>query len=152
MENSGKTQLLFEDYVFSIDAQGRIAVPAEWRTLSSKFMLIPGKDATLQLYPAATFEEQIMPKLRQISATDPVALKMRRRLMRRQLGKLVCSCVCDKQGRIQISAKLLDFAGLEKRVALIGSGEFAQIMPAERWEAEQREEDFKSEDFLDILG
>ena len=147
MENSGKTQLLFEDYVFSIDAQGRIAVPAEWRTLSSKFMLIPGKDATLQLYPAATFEEQIMPKLRQISATDPVALKMRRRL-----GNLVCSSDCDKQGRIQISAKLLDFAGLEKRVALIGSGEFAQIMPAERWEAEQREEDFKSEDFLDILG
>lgn len=147
MANAEKTQSLFRDYVFSIDAQGRVAVPADWRANSTAFVLIPGKEATLQLYPETTFEEQIMPKLRQISATDPVALKMRR-----QLGKLVCSCVCDKQGRIQISPELLKFANLEKRAALIGSGEFAQIMTAERWEAEQREESFAGEDFLDILG
>ncbi|MBQ9775498.1 MAG: hypothetical protein IJW17_05610 [Lentisphaeria bacterium] len=138
---------LFRDYVFSIDAQGRVAVPADWRTGCTTFMLIPGKEATLQLYPETTFNELIMPKLRQISATDPVALKMRR-----QLGKLVCTCVCDKQGRIQISPELLKFADLGKRAALIGSGDFAQIMTAERWEAEQREDAFAGEDFLDILG
>ena len=60
--------------------------------------------------------------------------------------------MCDKQGRIQISPELLKFANLEKRAALIGSGDFAQIMTAERWEAEQRESAFASEDFLDILG
>lgn len=147
MAETSATLSLFRDYVFSIDAQGRVAVPADWRAGSTTFMLIPGKEATLQLYPETTFNEQIMPKLRQISATDPVALKMRR-----QLGKLVCTCVCDKQGRIQISPELLKFASLGKRAALIGSGDFAQIMTAERWEAEQREDAFAGEDFLDILG
>ena len=147
MAETSATLSLFRDYVFSIDAQGRVAVPADWRAGCTTFMLIPGKEATLQLYPEATFNELIMPKLRQISATDPIALKMRR-----QLGKLVCTCVCDKQGRIQISPELLKFADLGKRAALIGSGDFAQIMTAERWEAEQREDAFAGEDFLDILG
>ncbi len=147
MAEAGEMPSLFRDYVFSIDAQGRVAVPADWRTGSTVFMLIPGKGATLQLYPEVTFNMQIMPKLRQISATDPVALKMRR-----QLGKLVCTCVCDKQGRIQIPQDLLKFANLGKRAALLGSGEFAQIMTAERWEAEQSEDSFASEDFLKILG
>ena len=68
MAETSATLSLFRDYVFSIDAQGRVAVPADWRAGSTTFMLIPGKEATLQLYPETTFNEQIMPKLRQISS------------------------------------------------------------------------------------
>lgn len=140
---------LGRDFVFSIDTQGRVAIPAEWRENGRQnvFMLIPGKEATLQLYPVAVFSERIMPKLKALSAANPDDLRKLR-----TLGSNIYKCECDKQGRIQLPAKLIEFAHLGKRAALIGSGDFGQIMSAERWEAEQKNQEMSGDSFLDILG
>ncbi len=130
-----------------LDSQNRFAVPAEWRSGNPEgvFILIPGKEATLQLYPYTVFNERIMSKLKKLSPGNPEDLKKLR-----QLGSQIQKCECDKQGRIQISQKLLDFAKLDERIALIGSGDFGQIMSADRWEEEKR--NGSGDDFLDILG
>ena len=140
---------LSQDFVFSIDAQGRVAIPATWRKTDTKsvFMLIPGKERTLQLYPAEVFSERILPKMKALSAANPDELRKLR-----QLGSQIFTCECDKQGRIQLPAKLQEYAGLQKRAALIGSGDFAQIMTADRWEEEQKAQAALSDSFLDILG
>ncbi len=139
---------MFRDFEFSLDAQGRVAVPAAWREGVREFRVIPGKDATLQLYPLSTFEERIMSKLKKLSPANPDDLRKLR-----WLCSQIDNCECDKQGRIQLSANLIRHAKLGKRVALVGSGDFAQIMTVERWEAEcvQREA-VASESFLDIVG
>lgn len=132
-----------------LDNQNRFAVPSEWRDDNADgiFILIPGKDATLQLYPNAVFEERIMSRLKKLSPGNPDDLRKLR-----YLGSQIQRCECDKQGRIQISQKLLDFAKLNERIALIGSGDFAQIMCADRWDAEKQMQGDSGDDFLDILG
>ncbi len=132
-----------------MDVQKRVSIPSEWRNESgsTSFMLIPGKDHTLQLYAPDVFEEQIMSKLKRISRTDAESLKKLR-----NLGSYTFTCDCDKQGRIQLPAKLIAYAELGKRIALIGSGDFAQIMSAERWEAEVAEHNLNDDSFLDLLN
>jgi len=148
-EQANILNCLCRDFVFSIDAQGRVAIPADWRANGSQnvFMLIPGKEATLQLYPDTVFQERIMPKLKALSAANPDDLRKLR-----TLGSNIFTCECDKQGRIQLPAKLIEFAHLGKRAALIGSGDFGQIMSAERWEEEQKAQAISGDSFLDILG
>lgn len=138
---------LSRDFVFSLDAQRRVAIPSEWRSAGGCFMLIPGKESTLQLYPAAVFNERILSKFKKLSPANPDDLRKLR-----QLGSLIFRCDCDKQGRIQLPLKLVEYANLGKRAALIGSGDFGQIMNAERWENEQKTQTLSGDAFLDILG
>ena len=132
-----------------LDSQNRFAVPQEWRSENADgiFILIPGKDATLQLYTSSVFDERIMSKLKKLSPGNPDDLRKLR-----QLGSQIQKCECDKQGRIQISQKLMNVAKLGERLALIGSGDFGQIMDADRWEAEKKLQEGSGDDFLDILG
>ena len=53
----------------------------------------------------------------------------------------------DKQGRIQIPAKLREYAGLDHDVTIIGSRSFAEIWNTEAWNASQEtsDEDFTAE-------
>ncbi len=88
-----------------------------------------------------------MSKLKKLSPGNPDDLRKLR-----QLGSQIQKCECDKQGRIQISQKLMNFAKLGERLALIGSGDFGQIMDADRWEAEKKLQEGSGDDFLDILG
>ena len=50
----------------------------------------------------------------------------------------------DKQGRIQLPAKLREYANLDHDVSVIGNRNFAQIWNTQDWEARQAESD---EDF-----
>ena len=50
----------------------------------------------------------------------------------------------DKQGRIQLPAKLREYAGLDHDVTIIGSRSFAEIWNTEAWNANQETSD---EDF-----
>ncbi len=136
------------DFEFSLDAQGRVAIPADWRMGGKRnvFMLIPGLGETIQLLPLDVYEERIMSKIKKLSLARPDDLRKAR-----ALGKNTYKVECDKQGRVQLDARLIAYAKLEKRVALIGSGDFAQIMSAERWHAEDEGQGVSSDAFLDIL-
>lgn len=50
----------------------------------------------------------------------------------------------DKQGRIQLPAKLREYANLDHDVSVIGNRNFAEIWNTQDWEARQAESD---EDF-----
>ena len=53
----------------------------------------------------------------------------------------------DRQGRIQLPAKLREYAGLDHDVTIIGSRSFAEIWNTEAWNASQEtsDEDFTAE-------
>lgn len=116
-----------------LDKQGRVAIPAAWRNAdgSARFVLIPSSDFSLKLMPHSLFTEMIAEKVKKISLGDNAAA---RELA--VLGSSSQECVCDKQGRIQISQKLLDHAGITDQVALVGSIAYAQIWNPDRWEKE----------------
>ena len=133
---------------YKLDSQHRVAVPSEWRSQSPTgcFVLIPGRDRTLQLYTEAVFNERIGSKLNSLSPSNKEDL-----MKLRQLGARTFKLQCDKQGRIQIPQILLDFAQLKDSVAFIASGNFGQIMDGARWKAEFEAFNETGDSFLDVL-
>ncbi|MCD8124542.1 MAG: division/cell wall cluster transcriptional repressor MraZ [Lachnospiraceae bacterium] len=117
------------EYNHSIDAKGRLIMPARFREqLGESFVVTQGLDGCLFVYANEEwklFEE----KLKQLPLTNASARKFSRYFL---AGAIQCEV--DKQGRILLPAKLRAAAGLEKDVVLAGVGERIEIWDKQRWE------------------
>ena len=133
---------------YKLDSQNRVAVPSDWRKQSPTgcFVLIPGRDQTLQLYTEEVYNERIGSKLNSLSPSNKDDL-----MKLRQLGARTFKLQCDKQGRIQIPQILMDFAQLKDTVAFIASSNFGQIMDGARWKAEFEAFNETGDSFLEVL-
>lgn len=133
---------------YKLDVQHRVAVPSDWRSQSPTgcFVLMPGRDRTLQLYTEEVYNERIGAKLNALSPSNKEDL-----MKLRQLGARTFKLQCDKQGRIQIPQILMDFAQLKDTVAFIASSDFGQIMDGARWKAEFEAFNETGDSFLDVL-
>lgn len=117
------------EYNHSIDAKGRIIVPAKLREgLSDQFVVTKGLDGCLFCYPNDewnNFEEKLK--------TLPLTNKSARQFTRFFLAG-AAQCEVDKQGRILLPAVLREFAGLDKEVVFIGSASRVEIWSKDKWE------------------
>ena len=104
------------EYNHTIDAKGRLIIPAKFRELlGEEFVLTKGLDGCLSIYPMdewKAFEE----KLRALPLTNKNA-----RTFSRFFVAGATMCELDKQGRILVPQTLREFAGLEKDVVLTGN-------------------------------
>ena len=152
MAGNGTTQeeLLFVgEFIHSIDSQRRIAIPKDWRYkgAESRFYLLPGRHDSLQLMPFQAFKEYAE-KLRKVSIVDPKAS-----IALAKLGASAKECRCDKQGRIALSEKLLEYAKIKKGkevdsdLVLIGAFNNIQIWSKDNWNKQQ----MSDSEVLDVL-
>ena len=116
----------------SLDEKGRLAVPTRYRAelgdcCDNQIVVTVGLDKCLLLYPLPEFEE-IERKLVKLPALN----KKAKRLQRLLIGHAT-ECEMDGQGRFLIPEPLRRFAGLDKKVALIGQGNKFEIWDEERW-------------------
>ena len=125
------------EYQHTIDAKGRLIVPAKFREeLGDVFVITKGLDNCLFVYPY--FEWKIFEeKLKKLPLTSGNARKFGRFFL---AGAVECSV--DKQGRILIPNNLRTYSGLEKDVILIGVSNRVEIWSKENWEAYNNDEDF----------
>ena len=133
------------NYTHAIDSQRRIAIPSEWRKKNGEtsFYLLPARDHIVQLIPQETFYEQVIRKSQRLSLSDP---RLQRDLA--VFASRAQNCVCDKQGRIQISQLLLDHGGFKDKIVLVGAFWHIQLWTPERWEAANRDED---NEYFDVM-
>lgn len=117
------------EYNHTIDAKGRLIVPAKFReALGDEFVVTKGLDGCLFVYSNSewnAFEE----KLR----TLPLTNKNARQFTRFFLAG-AATCEVDKQGRILLPQVLREFAKLEKDVVLVGVASRIEIWSKEVWE------------------
>jgi len=117
------------EYQHSLDAKGRIIVPAKFRDpLGGQCVVTRGLDQCLFLYPPAewaTMEE----KLKTLPLTQRDA-----RAFVRFFFSGATDVELDKQGRIMIPAALRDYAGLTKDVVVIGVSTRVELWSKENWE------------------
>ena len=112
-------------YQHSIDAKGRLFIPARLREdLGESFYVTLSMEKCLTAYSSDSwdkFMEKIksMPKVKQI--------KMR------PLFAHAAKCELDGQGRILLPQALRDFAGLEKSVSVVGTGECVEFWDSKAW-------------------
>ena len=128
--------MFMSEYSHSIDAKGRVIIPAKFRDeLGETFVVTQGLDGCLFVFPNSewpAFEE----KLKAL----PMANKDARKFVRFFLAGAALAEV-DKQGRILIPSVLREFAALEKDVVLVGVGTRVEIWDKKRWEESTSFED-----------
>ena len=119
-------------YEHSIDAKGRLFIPAKLREeLGVTFYLAMGVDECLALYPQETWN-RFTEKFASLPMSQSAAM--------RPLFANASKCELDSQGRIVIPQKLRKYAGLEKDAVIIGVNDRAEIWSAETWNAREEEE------------
>ena len=119
-------------YEHSIDAKGRLFIPAKLREeLGVTFYLAMGVDACLAIYPQSTWD-RFTEKFASLPMSQSKAM--------RPLFANAAKCELDSQGRIVIPQKLRKYAGLDKDVVIIGVNDRAEIWSADAWQAQEDEE------------
>ncbi len=117
----------------SIDAKGRIAVPARYRDLlkdegDSQFVItIDPEETCLWLYAYSQWEE-IEAKLNNLPSFDPAS----RRIQRLLIGHAT-ELEMDRNGRVLLPPLLREYATLEKAVMMVGQGNKFEIWGESQW-------------------
>ncbi len=123
--------LLTGTYPRSFDDKKRLGLPKRVREQlhePAQVYVTPGPDQCLWLYSGDGLE-QLAAKLDQAPATDAEA-----RVFRRLYFAQTEAVDVDRTGRILISDRLLQFAGLQKEVVLIGVRDHLELWDAQRWQ------------------
>lgn len=118
--------------LISLDEKGRLAIPTRYRgelltTCSGQVIVTVGLDKCLLLYPLPEFEE-IERKLVKLPSLNPHAKRLQRLLMGH-----ATECELDGQGRLLVAESLRHYAGLERKVALVGQGNKFEIWDEVLW-------------------
>lgn len=117
------------EYHHSIDDKGRLIIPSKFRTeLGDKFVITRGIENCLFAYPMERWEI-IVHKLESLPFTKKDARNFTRFFLS---GATVAEF--DKQGRINITSPLINYASIEKDCVIIGTGDRLEIWSKEAWE------------------
>ena len=107
------------EYAYALDLKGRVNVPAKFRQALSKdnkntFIITRGMDSCVWVYPLTEWQK-IEADLRNLSSLSNI-----HRAFVRNTARYASPSTYDKQGRITLSPSLVEYAGLEKDVLIIG--------------------------------
>jgi len=129
----------------NLDAKGRIAIPTRYRAElqdSCECQMVVtvavddkciGEKGCLWLYPVPEWE-----KLELTVSKLPTLNKMAGKLKRFLIGN-ASECEMDGQGRLLLPEKLRKFAGMEKRIVLVGQLNKFEIWNESAWEDKENE-------------
>ena len=118
------------EYHHTIDEKGRIIIPAKFREmLGEKFIVTRGIETCLFVYPNDEWQK-IVTKLESLPFTKRDA----RQFIRFFLSGAT-TAEFDKQGRVNLTAPLIDYAKLEKDCVVIGTGSRLEIWSKEDWDS-----------------
>ena len=118
------------NYYHTIEAKGRLAIPARFRGEVDKGSVVTrGLDGCLFLFSKEHWERLIV-KLRQSPLTQQDARDFVRLLVHQ-----ASEVEFDKQGRTRVPKTLLEFAGITKYVVIAGSIERIEIWDRDKYHA-----------------
>ncbi|MFP7695978.1 division/cell wall cluster transcriptional repressor MraZ [Trueperella sp. LYQ143] len=111
-----------------LDDKGRLILPAKYRDqLQSGLVMTRGQEHCLYVFPMAQFED-IVARLQHAPMTSKEA-----RTYTRVFLSGANDQIPDKQGRITIPVALREYAGLERDLAVIGSGSHIEVWDLTAW-------------------
>ena len=129
-------------YSFQVDDKNRLFIPVKHREqLGDTFMITHLYDKCISVYSMDEWEilTQKISSLPQIQTRDII----------RFLFSSAVEVQTDKQGRIVLSAELLEYAEIKKAAVLVGVGNHVEIWSENNWAA--KKEELSSENLLDML-
>ena len=128
------------NYEYTIDAKGRVNVPAKFRKAlapeaDETFVITLAPDRCLRAYPLDAwkrFEEELAARPQTRATTE----------LRRAIYSTARESTLDGQGRVSLSPKQIEIAGISKDVTLVGEGGYIEI-----WDSRRHDEYLSKIDF-----
>ncbi|SMF02427.1 MraZ protein [Alteromonadaceae bacterium Bs31] len=120
-------------HAINMDAKGRMAIPAKYRdTLAGAcggriVMTAHTQDRCVLVYPEPEWQT-ILPKIEALPTFNKASLRAQRLLI-----GYACGLELDGNGRILVPPTLRDYAGLEKKLMLVGLGKKFELWSEEAW-------------------
>ena len=117
------------EYHHTIDEKGRIIIPAKFREeLGTEFIVTRGIENCLFVYSLENWAK-ITNKLNTLPFTKKDARTFNRFFM-----SGATSVELDKQGRVNVTAPLIQYANITKDCVIIGTGDRLEIWAQEAWD------------------
>ncbi len=124
-------QMFLGQYQHSLDAKGRIIVPARFRDdLAEGGFVTRGFDRCLMVMTMDYFET-VYQRINAMNLADPATRELRRLFFANAY-----SITPDKVGRINLAPDLRQFAQIETETTVAGQGEYFEIWLPSLWEAQ----------------
>ena len=138
----GLPPLLLGTYTPKIDAKGRMALPAKFRSqLGQGLVMARGQERCIYLLPFDEFR-RIASQIQRTSVGNKAAREYLRVFLSGAVDQEP-----DKQGRVLVPQMLRDYANLGSDVVVIGVGTRAELWNRDAWEAYLAE---KEENYSEI--
>ena len=121
-------------YNYSIDAKGRISIPARMRKFVSPesndtFVLTRGSSKCINIYPMDFWKELVSSKLDKLNSFDPQDVKFMRMFLQEAAEDKF-----DSQSRLLVPKKLIDFAEIEKDILILGMNKYIEVWNPQLYE------------------
>jgi MraZ protein len=133
---------------YTLDAKKRLNVPAKFRpAFSDGVVLAKALEPCVAIWAPTAFEEWTESFLGNL---NPVS-KERRSLARYFSGNS-WDVELDSAGRVTLSQPLMEYAGIEKEVVVVGNLDHIEVWDRGRWQADQKELDSEIVQIAESLG
>lgn len=134
--------MLMGEYAHTIDAKGRVILPADFRAeLGEHFFIVKGLDQCLYIYGENEWASFVQ-KVRQLPDTKPETRRLVRHFF--SSGR---ELECDRQGRFLVPGNLRSYANLGKDVVLAGALKRVEVWSKDEWERYNAMEEEDREQF-----
>ncbi|MCK4578538.1 MAG: division/cell wall cluster transcriptional repressor MraZ [Candidatus Marinimicrobia bacterium] len=119
-------------YRYTLDSKGRVNIPSKMRKAlgpanDSSFVATRSDDSCIVLYPIQVWKEKVEEKLLNLNKGRAIKRHYTRNRLRH--AKIL---QYDAQGRVQLPAELIEYAGITKDIEIIG-----MIDNIEIWDPDQ---------------
>ncbi|MBN2280642.1 MAG: division/cell wall cluster transcriptional repressor MraZ [Candidatus Marinimicrobia bacterium] len=119
-----------DNFLHKLDTKNRVSIPAAYRQWTDEeqveFVMSKGPDTCIVVYPAPEWDEfigNLTAKLRKTNRNQRAYL--------RKYTHDASRVKCDKQGRMLVPQKLLDFAQIKDNVKIVGMGDTFELWSEE---------------------
>jgi MraZ protein len=140
--------MLLGEHAHTIDDKNRLTLPARFRHVFGEGIVVTrGMDGCLFAYTRDDWERLVQDRL---AGLDPLSKEGRR--MQRYFFSAAMEADLDKQGRVILSAALLEHAKLGRDVVVAGVHDHLEIWDRDAWRRELAEVEGSAEDVAERLA
>ena len=140
--------MLSGEYEHTLDEKNRLTLPARFRPrFAEGLVLTRGMDNSLSIFSKEEFSRVIEARLTKL---DP--LSREGRLMHRFYFSGAVEAVPDRQGRVMVPQALLQSAGLEREVIVVGVFDHLEVWDRVAWRGYMKQVEENVEDAAERLA
>jgi transcriptional regulator MraZ len=133
----------------TLDAKNRLTIPSKFRgELSKGVYLSRAMENCISLYPAADYTDMAEGALAQVK--NPLSSQGRE--LRRLLYGAALETELDSAGRVMLTQRFLEHAGIDREVVITGVGDCLELWDRSAWAAYDNDLTARAPDLTESLG